>query len=92
MMAGHSLGEFTALVAAGYLDFKTGVDLVKYRGELMQAAVPPGFGAMAAILGLEDLDIEAACFGVAKCCQERAMRCAGPYGSEVPIRKSGTNE
>lgn len=61
MMAGHSLGEFTALVAAGYLDFKTGVDLVKYRGELMQAAVPPGFGAMAAILGLEDIDIEAAC-------------------------------
>jgi len=61
MMAGHSLGEFTALVAAGCLDFKTAVDLVKYRGELMQAAVPPGLGAMAAILGLEDIDIEAAC-------------------------------
>src|SRR5271170_1180467 len=60
-MAGHSLGEFTALVAAGTLDFKTAVELVKYRGELMQAAVPPGFGAMAAILGLEDLDIEEAC-------------------------------
>lgn len=60
-MAGHSLGEFTALVAAGCLDFKTAVDLVRYRGELMQAAVPPGQGAMAAILGLEDLDIEEAC-------------------------------
>jgi [acyl-carrier-protein] S-malonyltransferase len=61
MMAGHSLGEFTALVAAGALDFKTAVDLVRYRGELMQAAVPPGQGAMAAILGLEDMDIEEAC-------------------------------
>ena len=60
-MAGHSLGEFTALVAAGTLDFKTAVELAKYRGELMQAAVPPGHGAMAAILGLEDLDIEEAC-------------------------------
>ncbi len=54
LMAGHSLGEFTALVAAGTLEFRTAVDLVKYRGELMQAAVPPGQGAMAAILGLED--------------------------------------
>jgi [acyl-carrier-protein] S-malonyltransferase len=61
MMAGHSLGEFTALVAADYLDFKTAVDLVKYRGELMQAAVPSGQGAIAAILGLEDADVEAAC-------------------------------
>ena len=60
-MAGHSLGEFTALVAADTLDFKTAVDLVKYRGELMQAAVPPGQGAMAAILGLEDIDIDEAC-------------------------------
>jgi [acyl-carrier-protein] S-malonyltransferase len=60
-MAGHSLGEFTALVAAGALDFKSAVDLVKFRGELMQAAVPTGAGAMAAILGLEDIDIEEAC-------------------------------
>jgi [acyl-carrier-protein] S-malonyltransferase len=61
MMAGHSLGEFSALVAAGYLDFRSTVDLVKHRGELMQAAVPAGQGAMAAILGLEDADVEAAC-------------------------------
>jgi [acyl-carrier-protein] S-malonyltransferase len=60
-MAGHSLGEFTALVAAGSLDFKTAVDLVKFRAEAMQAAVPQGEGAMAAILGLEDSDVEAAC-------------------------------
>ena len=61
LMAGHSLGEFTALVAAGSLEFKAAVDLVRYRGELMQTAVPPGFGAMAAILGLEDMDLEEAC-------------------------------
>jgi [acyl-carrier-protein] S-malonyltransferase len=61
LMAGHSLGEFSALTAAGSLDFKTAVDLVKFRAEAMQTAVPPGEGAMAAILGLEDTDVEAAC-------------------------------
>ncbi len=61
LMAGHSLGEFTALVAANTLEFGAAVDLVRYRGELMQAAVPPGQGAMAAILGLEDIDIDEAC-------------------------------
>ena len=61
LMAGHSLGEFSALVAAGSLHFKDAVALVRYRGELMQAAVPPGEGAMAAILGLEDTDVAAAC-------------------------------
>ena len=66
MMAGHSLGEFSALVAAGYLDFKAAVDLVKYRGELMQAAVPSGQGAIAAVLGLEDADVEAACDAAAQ--------------------------
>jgi [acyl-carrier-protein] S-malonyltransferase len=60
-MAGHSLGEWSALVAAGSLEFKTAVALVKFRAEAMQAAVPQGQGAMAAILGLEDIDIEAAC-------------------------------
>ena len=61
MMAGHSLGEFSALVAAGCLDFKDAVSLVRFRAEAMQAAVPQGAGAMAAILGLEDSDVEAAC-------------------------------
>lgn len=60
-MAGHSLGEFTALVCAGALDFATAVDLVRFRGQVMQAAVPLGHGAMAAILGLDDADVEAAC-------------------------------
>ncbi|BBB26207.1 ACP S-malonyltransferase [Amphritea japonica] len=61
MMAGHSLGEYTALVCAGAIDFKDAVNLVKLRGEFMQQAVPAGTGAMAAILGLADDAIQAAC-------------------------------
>ena len=53
-MAGHSLGEYTALVCSGALTFEDGIKLVAARGRLMQEAVPPGVGAMAAILGLED--------------------------------------
>ena len=53
-MAGHSLGEYTALVASGSLGFSDGIKLVRTRAELMQLAVPAGVGAMAAILGLED--------------------------------------
>jgi [acyl-carrier-protein] S-malonyltransferase len=61
VMAGHSLGEITALVCAGALDFQAAVDLVRFRGEVMQEAVPAGAGAMAAILGLADADVEAGC-------------------------------
>ncbi len=61
VMSGHSLGEFTALVCADSLDFATAVDLVRFRGRAMQEAVPVGEGAMAAVLGLEDADVEAAC-------------------------------
>ena len=53
-MAGHSLGEYTALVASSSLNFFDAIKLVRKRGELMQAAVPSGTGSMAAILGLED--------------------------------------
>lgn len=60
-MAGHSLGEFSALVAAGCLQFEAAVDLVRFRARSMQAAVPAGRGGMAAILGLEDADVAAAC-------------------------------
>ena len=66
VMAGHSLGEFSALVAAGSLSFKDAVGVVRYRGELMQAAVPAGAGAMAAILGLEDAEVMAACASAAQ--------------------------
>ena len=61
VMAGHSLGEITALVAAGSIEFRAAVDLVRFRAQAMQAAVPQGQGAMAAILGLEDSDVEAVC-------------------------------
>jgi [acyl-carrier-protein] S-malonyltransferase len=65
-MAGHSLGEYSALVCSGALDFKTAVALVQFRGQAMQAAVPAGQGAMAAILGVEDAEVEAACAEAAK--------------------------
>jgi [acyl-carrier-protein] S-malonyltransferase len=61
VLAGHSLGEYSALVAAGAMDFAAAVGLVRFRGEAMQRAVPAGTGAMAAILGLDDAVIEAAC-------------------------------
>lgn len=60
-MAGHSLGEYTALVCSEALDFRAAVDLVRFRGQVMQQAVPLGEGAMAAVLGLDDAEIEAAC-------------------------------
>lgn len=60
-VAGHSLGEYSALVAAGSLGFVDAVKLVERRGQLMQEAVPAGQGGMAAILGLEDADVLAAC-------------------------------
>jgi len=60
-MAGHSLGEYTALVCAGALDFTAAMKLVEFRGQAMQQAVPAGQGAMAAILGLDDDAVRAAC-------------------------------
>lgn len=61
LMAGHSLGEYSALVCADALDFRTAVALVQFRGRAMQEAVPAGQGAMAAILGLDDDVVVAAC-------------------------------
>jgi [acyl-carrier-protein] S-malonyltransferase len=61
VMAGHSLGEYTALVCAGCLGFEDAVTLVADRGRFMQEAVPVGEGAMAAILGLEDAVVQQAC-------------------------------
>ncbi|MEJ1960857.1 MAG: ACP S-malonyltransferase [Gammaproteobacteria bacterium] len=55
-VSGHSLGEFTALVAAGALDFSTAIDVVRFRGQVMQEAMPVGAGMMAAILGLADAE------------------------------------
>ena len=61
IMAGHSLGEYTALVAAGALAFKDALPLVRYRAEVMQSAVAEGVGAMAAILGLDDEIVRQVC-------------------------------
>lgn len=60
-VAGHSLGEFSALVATGSLDFSDAVRLVRHRGEYMQSAVPEGVGAMAAILGLAPAQVAGIC-------------------------------
>jgi [acyl-carrier-protein] S-malonyltransferase len=65
-VAGHSLGEYSALVAAGALDFSDAVRLVRRRGQYMQEAVPPGQGAMAAILGLRVAQVTEACRRVAE--------------------------
>jgi [acyl-carrier-protein] S-malonyltransferase len=60
-MAGHSLGEYSALVAAGVISFKDAVPLVRFRAEAMQSAVPVGTGGMAAILGLDDAVVIQVC-------------------------------
>jgi [acyl-carrier-protein] S-malonyltransferase len=60
-LAGHSLGEYAALVAAGSMGFADAIKLVRFRAEAMQAAVPEGVGAMAAILGLDDDAVRAVC-------------------------------
>lgn len=66
LMAGHSLGEYTALVSAGALSFADGVALVRDRGRYMQQAVPAGEGGMAAILGLEDQQVIDGCADAAQ--------------------------
>lgn len=66
LMAGHSLGEYSALVCAGVLDFQAAIRLVELRGNLMQEAVPEGTGAMSAIIGLDNA-------AIAKACEESAQ-------------------
>lgn len=66
LLAGHSLGEYSALVAAGSIDFAQALPLVRYRAEVMQSAVPEGVGAMAAILGLDDDVVRKLCITAAE--------------------------
>ncbi|WIG82100.1 ACP S-malonyltransferase [Photobacterium damselae] len=66
VLAGHSLGEYSALVCAGVIDFKEAVKLVELRGQLMQEAVPAGVGAMSAIIGLDNDAIAKACADAAE--------------------------
>lgn len=65
-VAGHSLGEYSALAAAGFVSIADAARLLRIRGNAMQAAVPAGEGAMAAIIGLEQADVEAVCLEAAK--------------------------
>ncbi|MGN6317988.1 ACP S-malonyltransferase [Trinickia sp.] len=66
LVAGHSLGEYTALVASGALAFRDAVPLVRFRAQAMQTAVPVGVGGMAAILGLDDDTVRAVCADAAR--------------------------
>jgi [acyl-carrier-protein] S-malonyltransferase len=66
LVAGHSLGEYSALVAAGVIRFADAVPLVRFRAQAMQEAVPVGQGGMAAILGLSDEDVRSACLEAAQ--------------------------
>ncbi|MEO6918849.1 MAG: ACP S-malonyltransferase [Collimonas sp.] len=66
LVAGHSLGEYSALVAAGVIAFKDAVPLVRFRAQAMQQAVPVGQGGMAVILGLSDEDVRAVCVAAAQ--------------------------
>ena len=78
LVAGHSLGEYTALVAAGVLEFSDAVPLLQFRAQAMQDAVPAGEGAMAAILGLDDELIRAACGEAAQGQVVQAVNFNGP--------------
>jgi [acyl-carrier-protein] S-malonyltransferase len=78
VVAGHSLGEYTALVAAEAIDFADCLPLVRYRAEAMQKAVPAGQGAMAAILNLDDESVKAACADAAQGDVVQAVNFNGP--------------
>jgi len=90
-MAGHSLGEYSALVCASALDFKVAVDLVRFRGEAMQSAVPQGQGAMAAIIGMEDADVVAACAEAAQGEVVQAANFNSPGQVVIAGQKSAVN-
>src|SRR5512146_2037127 len=93
VVCGHSLGEFSALVAAGALDFAAAVDLVRFRGRAMQEAVPAGTGAMAAILGLDDAQVIEACREAAQGGVVEAVNFNAPgqvviAGSREPVERA----
>lgn len=88
IMAGHSLGEYSALVAAGSLDFTVAIGLVAERGRFMQSATPPGDGAMAAILGLDNEILASVCKQAA---QGEIVSCAN-YNSPGQVVIAGDKD
>ena len=88
VMAGHSLGEYSALTCAGAIDFGDAVTLVRRRGEYMQGAVPEGVGGMAAIVGLDDAQVEEAC---ARAAQGQVVAAVN-YNSPGQVVIAGHNE
>ncbi len=88
VFAGHSLGEYSALVCAGALDYSDALKLVRKRGELMQKAVPNGVGGMAAILGMDDSDVEKICVD---CAQGQVVQAAN-YNSPGQLVVAGNVE
>ena len=72
-LAGHSLGEYTALVVSGVMTYKDALSIVRFRGEVMQQAVPEGIGKMAAILGLNDDDIRSICSEITRGPEEGSL-------------------
>ena len=90
VLAGHSLGEYSALVAAKSLSLADAVKLVHLRGQLMQTAVPEGLGAMAAILGLEDAQVEALCLSVSE--QTGAVVEAANYNAAGQVVIAGSQD
>lgn len=93
VVCGHSLGEFSALVAADALEFSAAVELVRFRGSAMQEAVPAGSGAMAAILGLDDAQVIEACREAAQGGVVEAVNFNAPgqvviAGSREPVERA----
>ncbi|MEN8174281.1 MAG: ACP S-malonyltransferase [Pseudomonadota bacterium] len=93
-MAGHSLGEYTALVCAGALEFSDAASLVAQRGRLMQAAVPEGSGAMAAVLGLDDDEVRKVCAATAEGAVVQAVNFNAPgqvviAGDAAAVERAG---
>ena len=88
VMAGHSLGEYSALVCAGALDYSDALKLTRKRGELMQKAVPDGVGGMAAVLGLADELVEKIC---ADCAHDQVVQAAN-YNSPGQLVVAGNKE
>ncbi len=92
IVAGHSLGEYTALVAAGALAFADAVPLVRFRAQAMQSAVPVGEGAMAAILGLDDDAVRAVCAEASAAGVVEAVNFNAPTQVVIAGRKAGVEK